>query len=80
MKRTQIYLPEDLYNELRLETQSTKLSVSELIRQAVSEKLTKKMDARGGVKTLARIAAIGATGPKDLAQNLEHYLYGKKRQ
>lgn len=71
-------MPENLYNELKLETQKAKLSVSELIRQAVWEKLT-KIDQKGGLKTLTRIAVIGAKGPKDLATNLEHYLYGKRK-
>lgn len=76
MRRTQIYLPNDLYHELRLATQKTSLSMSEVVRQAIHEKLTDTH--KGGIETLARIAKIGGRGPKDLAKNLEKYLYGKK--
>ena len=46
MKRTQLYLDEDLWNILHVSAERSGTSVSELVREAVRERYLGKLDAR----------------------------------
>lgn len=76
MIRTQVYLPDDLYSELKLLASKSKENFSELIRQGAREVIKKK---KAGRKKDWRkfIGAAGKGGPRDVASKIDYYLYGK---
>ena len=55
MKRTQIYLNNEQYNNLMIESKKTNKTMSELIREAVNYKfgVTKKVDFNTAIDTIA---------------------------
>ena len=91
MVRTQIYLPEDQIARLKQLAYQEDISLSEVIRRAIKEKITlknKKSQVRKERKyksagewllSMAKEAERkGFKGPKDLASHVDKYLYGKK--
>lgn len=78
MLRTQIYLPEELSQELKLVAKKEEKPTAELIRELLSRALRQRKRKRNAGDTLLEIAKIGAKGPSDLSTNLFDYLYGKK--
>ncbi len=78
MKRTQIYLPQDLYAQLKAMARQDATSVSEVVRKTLKDKVKEKKHS--GVNTLLSLAEIGKKwkikAPKDLSANLDYYLYG----
>lgn len=90
MKRTQIYLPQSQLAALRGIAHKKHTTMSGLIRQSIQITLVKNEEKRYKkrgeyIKSLLDLAneleKIGAKGPKDLASNVDFYLYGgpKKR-
>ncbi|OGM12121.1 hypothetical protein A2Z22_03460 [Candidatus Woesebacteria bacterium RBG_16_34_12] len=73
MIRTQVYLPEDLYNELKLLASTGKKTFSQLIREGV-EVVVKRKKKRKKKFGEGFIGAIKG-GPKDLSKNIDYYLY-----
>ncbi len=80
--RTQIYLPKDLFGNLKKHAQQGKKSVAQVIREAIGAFLEER--ARPAVRwsndPITR--SIGMVkGDTDLAENHDKYLYGwnKKR-
>ncbi|MBP7859746.1 hypothetical protein KA001_02180 [Patescibacteria group bacterium] len=76
MIRTQVYIPDDKYNELQLLVAMGFGTFSELFREGIDEvikkkrpKTTKKFDA------LRDLAGSLKGGPKDLSKNIDYYLY-----
>jgi hypothetical protein len=43
MKRTQIYIDEKIYSHLEKESKTKNVSISEIIRESIQEKLTRKI-------------------------------------
>jgi predicted DNA-binding ribbon-helix-helix protein len=79
MNRTQIYLTKTQIETLRQIAQKRKVSISEIIRSLIREKLEKTPIKKEGLLSVAkRINKIGIKGPKDLATRLDKYLYGGK--
>src|SRR5258708_37956429 len=69
MKRTQLYLDDDLWNALHERARSEGTSISELVRQAARERYLGKLDGRRE----AMEALVGIRkGPSDLADSTEH--------
>jgi len=56
MKRTQLYLDEDLWNALHARAHTQKTTVSELVREAVRERYLGKRDER--MKAMQQFAGI----------------------
>lgn len=74
MIRTQIYLPEDLYHELKLLAANSNKKFSELIREGA--KLVTQKELRKKKKKFGQgFIGAGKGGPKDLSSNLDYYLY-----
>ncbi len=73
MIRTQVYLPEDLYQDLKLLAATGKKNFSELIREGVEVVVKRK----GRKKKKFGEGFIGAIqgGPKDLSSKIDYYLY-----
>ncbi len=76
MTRTQIYLPEDLKQDLEFLAKKEKRPVAEIVRRAVKKELKHKRETAGD--TLLKIASYAGKGPRDLSTNLFDYLYGEK--
>lgn len=77
MIRTQVYIPEDQYNELKLLTAMGYGTFSELFREGldivIKKKTTKKIKKFDPWKDF--IGKGGKGGPKDLSKNMDYYLY-----
>ena len=71
MIRTQVYLPEDLYQELRLLARREEQPAAKVIRDLLKNGLKKRVKSkkRNAGDLLLEIAKIGARGPKDLSSN-----------
>lgn len=76
MIRTQIYLPEDIYLQIKLVAQKESKSAASLIRNYVVSgiKKGKKMTAREALLAIAKHASF--KGPGDLSTRHDDYLYG----
>lgn len=83
MRRLQIYLPEETYQELRNEAYTKNSSIADVVRKRVSKKVSrvKKNPGRTHFKALLKYARLvekkGWKGPKDLSSRVDYYLYGK---
>ncbi len=84
MLRTQIYLPESQLKILKRKAADGNTSVSEIVRQAIDTTLLKKQgkkkfrNAGASLLAMARKAKkMGVKGPRDLATNMDKYLYDK---
>ena len=78
MIRTQVYLPKDLYQEIRITAQQEKKARAQVIREALKKGLRKKKAKTAG-EALLEIAEMAKKynwkGPKDLSINHDKYLY-----
>lgn len=81
MNRTQIYLPQKQIKLLRKEAQKERTTTSEIIRRILREKIEKApalIQRKSLFDAATRINAKGIRGPRDLASNVDTYLYGGK--
>ncbi len=81
MQRTQIYLPRTQLLALKEIARKQDTTTSDVIRLFLSAQLqSKKPKTVRKAETLQqagkRIGALGIKGPKDLATNMDKYLYG----
>jgi predicted CopG family antitoxin len=76
MKRTQLYIENDLYEALAKEAAREKRAVSDLVREFLARELSirKLKEAARGAELLLRLASFAAEGPSDLAARGEDYL------
>ncbi|TSC97167.1 MAG: hypothetical protein Greene071421_553 [Parcubacteria group bacterium Greene0714_21] len=85
MERTQIYFPKTQIKKLKELAYKKKTTVSELVRDAIDVQYAPQIKAapRKKEETLVqlaeRIRKMGFKGPRDLAANLDDYLYGGKK-
>ena len=75
MIRTQVYLPEGLYQEIQIIAKKEKRAAAEVVRELLKEGLEEKMKKTSIGKALLELAKIGVRGPKDLSINHDKYLY-----
>lgn len=78
MVRTQVYIPDDQYNELKLLVAVGEGKFSELIREGIGEVIQKRRKANKVVGFDPWKDFIGKgsqVGPVDLSKNLDYYLY-----
>lgn len=76
MKRTQFYLPQDMYQELALEARKEAKKVAEVVREILSESLRTRKTKRI-TNVFAQLAKIAKVGPKNLSMTYKEYLFGK---
>ena len=74
MKRTTIFLPEDLHERLRQEAHRSRTSMAALIRSKLEAASTSKTADWSGDDPLLRIAGI-CRGDGKLTENLDEELY-----
>ena len=75
MLRTQIYLPEDLRQEIDAVARKEKKPAARVIRELLTEGVNNKHKETAGA-AMSRLAALKVKGgPPDLSKNLNKYLY-----
>lgn len=82
MVRTQVYIPDEQYNELQIMVAMGYGNISELIREGVdsviqSKKRIKKVSKFDPLKDMAGMLK---GGPKDLSKKIDYYLYDEPYQ
>lgn len=80
MIRTQIYLPEDLYEELKLLAQRSKSSFSELIREGVQTVVERKKGRTASARWFKDIIGmVPSRGRRkeNISGKIDYYLYEK---
>ncbi|MBI5281248.1 MAG: CopG family transcriptional regulator [Candidatus Solibacter usitatus] len=75
MKRTQLYLDDDLWNALHAQALSQSTTMSELVRQAVRERYLGNADER----RRAMEAFVGIRKDRDDLPETEEYVRGLRR-
>jgi len=79
MQRTTIMLPDDLKNKAQGFAHATGMSLGELIREALNEKLSQK-DPNFQRDTLIDDKEVfSSPTPPDLSENHDDYSYGEKK-
>ncbi len=80
MVRTQVYLPRDIYEELRKRSESTGITIAEQIRRALKEYLEQE---EGVVlredDPIWNIVGAISTADGDLSTHHDGYLYGRRK-
>ncbi|MEK6590181.1 MAG: CopG family transcriptional regulator, partial [Nitrospinota bacterium] len=79
LKRTQMYIPEDVLIELKKKAGKEKTTVADIVRNAVSEFLGKEKAKDWINDPLWNMIGSSSSGDKDLSINHDKYLYGKGR-
>jgi len=76
MKRTQLYIENDLYDTLTKEAAKEKRTVSGLVRELLAKELNIRriQEAERGAELLLRLARFAGEGPVDLSTKGEDYL------
>lgn len=77
LKRTQMYFPEDMLRELKKRADKKRTTVSDIVRDAVSEILRKEKTKNWIEDPLWNMVGSGSSKEKDLSFNHDKYLYGK---
>jgi hypothetical protein len=79
LKRTQMYFPEDLLNEMKRKAKKEKTTVSEIVREASLEFIRKDREKDWANDSLWNMVGSGESKEKDLSIRHDAYLYGRKK-
>ena len=79
LKRTQMYIPEDVLIELKKKAGKEKTTIADIVRNAISEFLGKEKAKDWINDPLWKMIGSSSSGDKDLSINHDKYLYGKGR-
>ena len=74
MIRTQIYLPDDLYKDLKFLAAISGKKFSDLVREGARIVVSKRKN-KGKKDPWKSFIGMIKGGPKDLSSNLDYYLY-----
>ena len=77
MIRTQLYLPDELSNELKLLAQQLNISVAETTRKAISKGLSHIKEKPQNLDSIVGMIKSDKA-PKNLSENLDKYLFGQQ--
>jgi ribosome recycling factor len=75
LKRTQMYFPEGMLNELRKKAEKEKTSISDIVRNAVAQFLSKDKSVDWGNDSLWSVASSMESGDAKLSERHDDYLY-----
>lgn len=76
MIRTQIYLPKDLYQEVKLVAKKESKKSAQMVRELLSEGLIKRRKKGTIGEAFLDLASVAVKGgPPDLSKNHDKYLY-----
>ncbi len=79
LKRTQMYFPEDVIMKLKRKASREKTTISDIVRNAVSEFFSKEKTKDWKKDPLWDMVGSSTSKDKDLSVNHDKYLYGKNR-
>jgi hypothetical protein len=85
MNRTTIVLPDDIKSEAVKRAQSKGISFGAFVREAIARLLaeptedTTQRARREAIEAMLRFSQDAPPGPKDLAEHLDDYLYGRAK-
>lgn len=79
LKRTQMYFPEDMLNDLKRAAKNEGATVSEIVREVVSEYIAKRKERDWNKDPLWNMIGSGKSKEGDLSIHHDKYLYGKKK-
>ena len=79
LKRTQMYLPEDTLRKLKRKSKKEKTTVSNIVRNAISDFLSKEEKKNWAEDPLWEMVGKSSSKEADLSVNHDKYLYGKTR-
>ena len=79
LKRTQMYLSEDMLRELKKKAGEEKTTIANIVREAVSELLKKEKAISWAEDPLWGMIGSSSSKDKDLSVNHDKYLYGKNK-
>lgn len=74
MIRTQVFLPEETYQYLKIQAQKEKKPAAQVIREVLKAGIKRRYPQKNN-DVWAKLAKIGAKGPRDLSKNIDKYLY-----
>jgi len=78
LRRTQMYLPEDILRELKRRSAEEKTTIAAIVRSALSEFLGKNREKNWLEDPLWKMVGASSSKEGDLSVNHDKYLYGKK--
>lgn len=78
LRRTQMYLPEDILRELKRRSAEEKTTIAAIVRSALSEFLGKNREKNWLEDPLWEMVGASSSKEGDLSVNHDKYLYGKK--
>jgi len=78
MKRTQLYLPEEVLAKLKVKATAQKRSLAQLVRDALGASLKEKEPEDWRRDSLWNMIGCGSSKEGDLSAYHDKYLYGKK--
>ncbi len=77
MIRTQVYLPRDLYQEVKLVAEKEDKKSAQILRELLQEGLIRRKKKGTIGEALLDLASVAVKGgPPDLSTNHDKYLYG----
>lgn len=78
MIRTQVYLTDDLVQDIRFVALRRQKPEAAVIRDLLRKSLNTERPKKNAGEALLEFAKHAVPGPKDLASNMFEYLYGEK--
>lgn len=75
MIHAEIDLPADVYHDVELIAKASKRTSDQVMRDLIKQALRLHRPSAKTGQQLDRLVALQFHGPKDLAQNADHYLY-----
>lgn len=79
LRRTQVYLPEDILLDLRRMANKEKTTIANLVRNAISDFLKKEKVRSWENDSLWNMVGAGSSQEGDISINHDKYLYGEGR-
>ncbi|HLE50181.1 MAG TPA: hypothetical protein VI791_03490 [Patescibacteria group bacterium] len=75
MIRTQVFLPEETYQYLKIRALREKKPAAQVVREVLQAGMGQPVKKQNAGDTLLQLAKLGGKGPKDLSKNIDKYLY-----
>jgi len=85
MHRTQLYVPQSLWKSVQTEAQTKQVTASAVVRDILAKYFVRNPKPIKKTEGLLEFAErinqkYPSTAPKDLAMNLDHYMYGTPKK
>ena len=77
MIRTQVFLPEETYQYIKIRALREKKPAAQIVRETLQAGMRQSTKKQNAGATLLQLAKLKGRGPKDLSKNIDQYLYGE---